>query len=162
MKVMFYVLKRGGNILSRHTYEKLGLVSPDFPKIGEHLDGGGGGGGGVLGPSGNLPTNPTARVVEHATDERDNRKKVALKAPKAVVEVDDYEALSENEEYQQSIPASEDFPAADPSGGDGPVAEGDGPVAEGDCPVADTSVLTENGKRRMTHQQGSMEKRRIS
>ena len=81
-------------------------------------------------------------------------RKVALKALKAVVEVDDYEALSESEEYQQSIPSSEDFPAADPSGRDGPVAEGDGPLA------ADTSVLTENGKRRMTHQQGSMEKRR--
>ena len=38
VKVMFYVLKHGGNILSRHTCEKLGLISPDFPKIGEHLE----------------------------------------------------------------------------------------------------------------------------
>merc|ERR1711954_344359 len=37
VQVLFYVLKEGGNILSNHTCEKLGLISQDFPKIGEHL-----------------------------------------------------------------------------------------------------------------------------
>ena len=37
VQVLFYVLKDGGNILSNHTCEKLGLISQDFPKIGEHL-----------------------------------------------------------------------------------------------------------------------------
>ena len=37
VQVLFYVLKDGGSILSNHTCEKLGLVSPDFPKVGEHL-----------------------------------------------------------------------------------------------------------------------------
>ena len=37
VQVLFYVLKEGGSILSNHTCEKLGLVSQDFPKVGEHL-----------------------------------------------------------------------------------------------------------------------------
>ena len=37
MQVLFYVLKDGGGILSNHICEKLGLVSQDFPKVGEHL-----------------------------------------------------------------------------------------------------------------------------
>merc|ERR1711954_183009 len=37
VQVLFYVLKDGGNILSNHTCEKLGLISQDFPKIGELL-----------------------------------------------------------------------------------------------------------------------------
>ena len=37
VQVLFYVLREGGSILSNHTCEKLGLISPDFPKIGEHL-----------------------------------------------------------------------------------------------------------------------------
>ena len=36
---MFYVLRDGGNILSRHTCEKLGIISSEFPKVGEHLSG---------------------------------------------------------------------------------------------------------------------------
>ena len=39
VQVLFYVLKEGGSILSNHTCEKLGLISADFPKIGEHLVG---------------------------------------------------------------------------------------------------------------------------
>ena len=37
VQVLFYVLRDGGSILSRHTCEKLGLVSQDFPTLGEHL-----------------------------------------------------------------------------------------------------------------------------
>ena len=37
VQVMFYVLREGGNILSRHTCEKLGVISSEFPKVGEHL-----------------------------------------------------------------------------------------------------------------------------
>ena len=37
VQVLFYVFKDGGSILSNHTCEKLGLVSQDFPKVGEHL-----------------------------------------------------------------------------------------------------------------------------
>ena len=37
VQVLFYVLKDGGSILSKHTCGKLGLISQDFPKIGEHL-----------------------------------------------------------------------------------------------------------------------------
>ena len=37
VQVMFYVLRDGGNILSRHTCEKLGVISSEFPKVGEHL-----------------------------------------------------------------------------------------------------------------------------
>ena len=37
VQVLFYVLKEGGSILSNHTCEKLGLISADFPKVGEHL-----------------------------------------------------------------------------------------------------------------------------
>ena len=37
VQVMFYVLRHGGNILSRHTCEKLGIISSEFPKVGEHL-----------------------------------------------------------------------------------------------------------------------------
>ena len=36
VQVLFYVLKHGGNILSRHTCEKLGIISSEFPKVGEH------------------------------------------------------------------------------------------------------------------------------
>ena len=37
VQVLFYVLRDGGNILSRHSCEKLGIVSKEFPKVGEHL-----------------------------------------------------------------------------------------------------------------------------
>ena len=37
VQVLFYVLRDGGNILSRHTCERLGVISSDFPKVGEHL-----------------------------------------------------------------------------------------------------------------------------
>merc|ERR1711895_210314 len=37
VQVLFYVLRDGGNILSRHTCEKLGVISSEFPKVGEHL-----------------------------------------------------------------------------------------------------------------------------
>ena len=37
VQVLFYVLRNGGNILSRHTCQKLGLISLEFPKVGEHL-----------------------------------------------------------------------------------------------------------------------------
>ena len=36
-RVMFYVVKTGGNILSRNTCETLGVVDEDFPKVGKHL-----------------------------------------------------------------------------------------------------------------------------
>ena len=39
VQVLFYVLRDGGNILSRHTCEKLGIISSEFPKVGEHLSG---------------------------------------------------------------------------------------------------------------------------
>ena len=35
--MLFYVLRDGSNILSRHTCEKLGIISLEFPKVGEHL-----------------------------------------------------------------------------------------------------------------------------
>ena len=38
VQVLLYVLKDRGSILSNHTCEKLRLVSPDFPKDGEHLE----------------------------------------------------------------------------------------------------------------------------
>ena len=41
LQVLFYVLHRGGNILSRHSCEKLGLISEEFPKVGDHLPDGG-------------------------------------------------------------------------------------------------------------------------
>ena len=37
VQVLFYVLRDGGNILSRHTCEKLGIISKEFPKVGEHM-----------------------------------------------------------------------------------------------------------------------------
>ena len=37
VQVLFYVLRDGGNILSRHTCEKLGIISREFPKVGEHM-----------------------------------------------------------------------------------------------------------------------------
>ena len=37
VQVLFYVLKEGGSILSRHTCEKFGIISSEFPKVGEHL-----------------------------------------------------------------------------------------------------------------------------
>ena len=37
VKVMFYVLKKGGDLLSRHTCERLGVIDAEFPKVGKHL-----------------------------------------------------------------------------------------------------------------------------
>ena len=39
VKVLFYVLKQGGDMLSRHTCERLGLINEDFPKPGSVVDG---------------------------------------------------------------------------------------------------------------------------
>ena len=41
VKVLFYVMKQGGDMLSRHTCERLGLVNKEFPKPGfvEKVDG---------------------------------------------------------------------------------------------------------------------------
>ena len=35
VKVMFYVLKSGGNLLSRNTLRKLGVIDDEFPKVGK-------------------------------------------------------------------------------------------------------------------------------
>ena len=37
VRVMFYVLKNGGDLLSRHTCERLGVIDAEFPKVGKHL-----------------------------------------------------------------------------------------------------------------------------
>ena len=37
VRVMFYVLKKGGDLLSRHTCERLGVIDAEFPKVGKHL-----------------------------------------------------------------------------------------------------------------------------
>ena len=34
VKVLFYVMKQGGDMLSRHTCERLGLIDKEFPKPG--------------------------------------------------------------------------------------------------------------------------------
>ena len=34
VKVLFYVMKEGGDMLSRHTCERLGLIGKEFPKTG--------------------------------------------------------------------------------------------------------------------------------
>ena len=38
VKAMFYVLKKGGDMLSRHVCERMGLISGQFPSLGEHSD----------------------------------------------------------------------------------------------------------------------------
>ena len=35
VKVMFYVLKSGGSLLSRTTLRKLGVIDDEFPKVGQ-------------------------------------------------------------------------------------------------------------------------------
>merc|ERR1711867_56287 len=37
-KVMFYVVRSGGNILSRTTCETLGVIDKDFPRVAKHFD----------------------------------------------------------------------------------------------------------------------------
>ena len=34
VKVLFYVMKQGGDMLSRHTCERLGIIDEEFPKPG--------------------------------------------------------------------------------------------------------------------------------
>ena len=38
--VLFYGMKHGGDMLSRHTCERLGLIDEKFPKPGNAWDGG--------------------------------------------------------------------------------------------------------------------------
>ena len=39
VKVLVYVLRKGGDMLSRHACERMGLISPEFPYPGEHFRG---------------------------------------------------------------------------------------------------------------------------
>ena len=38
VKILFYVLKQGGDMLSRHTCERLGLINEEFPKPGHVVE----------------------------------------------------------------------------------------------------------------------------
>ena len=39
VKVLFYVMKQGGDMISRHTCERLGLIDEEFPKPGHAING---------------------------------------------------------------------------------------------------------------------------
>ena len=35
VRALIYVLEKGGDMISRHTCERFGMISPDFPTPGE-------------------------------------------------------------------------------------------------------------------------------